>query len=115
MVTLNDIETTQGEVPQVIEQWFADRGIGPLSSNRTIELMRHIERLEAQVKSSTWTTVKPTKPGWYWWRTRTRSGKWCKIRLEEVRSNMTVSGWGEIDKLDGEWSSEPIAEPEEAS
>ncbi len=155
MVKLKDIETTQGEVPQVIEQWFTDRGLGSnLSSHKTMELMRYIERLEEgrqaseqlnslnsvaitellteikwlkaelegkkvhrvteeQAKPITWTTTKPTRPGWYWWRTRTRSGKWCKIRMEEVRSNMTVSGWGEIDKLDGEWSSSPIPEPQE--
>lgn len=59
---------------------------------------------------SVWTTQKPTKPGWYWWR---------DVEGDEVVVELMESGaffWG-ADKFDpnasGEWSSEPIEEPKE--
>lgn len=69
MVTLKEIEAHAFKDPvthdKLYAQWLEEHGIKPMSSIG-YELMRYIERLEAQVKPLTWTTTKPSKPGWYW-------------------------------------------------
>ncbi len=47
-----------------------------------------------------WTTDKPTKPGWYWWRA-SKNGTIC-IRYADPSSTLN----------EGQWAG-PIAEPEE--
>jgi hypothetical protein len=62
----------------------------------------------------TWTTRTPTQPGWYWWRLQRNAPKQVLL----VKTDMSVHGLNgradHIDELiDGEWSSEPLGEPEE--
>lgn len=64
----------------------------------------------------TWTTARPTKAGWYWWRTHAKDGKpWVvKVqRLDRGMMQMWRIGWDNpaIIGEGGEWQG-PI-EPEE--
>lgn len=65
-----------------------------------------------------WTTSKPTKPGWYWWR-RDPSVISTIVHLYVGREDgvlfMCLEGGAglAVDRLQGEWSSEPIPEPKE--
>jgi hypothetical protein len=61
----------------------------------------------------TWTSNKPTKPGWYWW----RKGRLCGVR--EVKYWFTfnshglyMTGRGYVQHLDGEWAG-PLNPPKE--
>lgn len=61
-----------------------------------------------------WTTKKPTQPGWYWWRTY-NDEPWEVVevcvnnnRMFHKRIGRTV----EIDSSKGEWSG-PLPEPDE--
>lgn len=66
-----------------------------------------------------WTTEKPTKPGWYWWRCR---GVQCVVEIgtpqHVIQLSSGLSVWftsGSVRKLqdvDGEWAG-PLEEPEE--
>jgi hypothetical protein len=64
-----------------------------------------------------WTTKKPTKPGWYWWRLydRTRGAAVEVIRIHPD-GIMFVNGgrYGEehLAVWPGQWSDAPIPEPE---
>lgn len=68
------------------------------------------------MKVSHWTTNKPTNPGWYWW----RNGYYraSPVLLERNGPDELYCSSSDIDELyesAGEWSSEPIAEPEECA
>lgn len=58
-----------------------------------------------------WTTTKPTKPGWYWWRDKafvlSGSQKPIELTSDDIK-RMYIFG------NTCEWSSEPIPEPKEA-
>jgi hypothetical protein len=63
-----------------------------------------------------WTHVRPSRPGWYWWRV----GRDNRARICEVyyfQNILIVSGISAYPKCVattiGEWSSEPIPEPKE--
>jgi len=61
-----------------------------------------------------WTTEKPTKPGWYWW--SPSKGIACIVEIvgRLVMKVYFISGRRDLlNNVKGEWSSEPIAEPEE--
>lgn len=65
------------------------------------------------MKPLKWTSTKPTKPGWYWWRTvTTQPGVY-----EVYHANGTLKVyWPKIEKvsaIEGEWAG-PIPEPEPA-
>lgn len=64
-----------------------------------------------------WTTNKPTKPGWYWWRhAGYPDGAWIERVYVRAGVAQCDNTWGilkPIDSMAREWSSEPIAEPEE--
>lgn len=73
------------------------------------------DRLKAAAlpPAMTWTTEKPTKPGWYWW----RRGTWMFIRT--VHADDDGQCWADgytVEQLcehDGEWAG-PIAPPMES-
>lgn len=99
MVTLKDIEAALADKNYVhadylTAQWWKDR------------------RLEEQAKPSTWTTVKPTTPGWYWWRSLNIG---IHQRCTEVYQDSSGKLFCIYGLNHGEWSSEPIAEPQEAT
>jgi len=54
----------------------------------------------------TWTLEKPTKPGWYWYRTDEKQNQLMDIRkLEEQMTAGWPSGRSEpVDSMPGEWS-----------
>ncbi len=60
----------------------------------------------------TWTTEKPSKVGWYWWRSK---GDVQILSLYECDSLLRAEGidihWG-VETLEGEWAG-PIVPPEE--
>lgn len=65
-----------------------------------------------------WTTVKPTKPGWYWWRVPHCADQIVEIILGGGRNSKRLwvirQGCGtttRLDQIDGEWQG-PL-EPEE--
>ena len=77
----------------------------------------HDTAMIAKAKPLTWTTEKPTKPGMWWWRSSDKQSQWIEdIDLRDGRlASIGTAGHVFIDgEYDGEWSSEPIAEPEEA-
>jgi hypothetical protein len=70
----------------------------------------------------TWTTTKPTKPGYYWWRAERaingiRYSHICRIMQYRDQSELHISSDGQDPSLlcnwSGEWSDRPIAEPRE--
>jgi hypothetical protein len=60
-----------------------------------------------------WTTDRPTKPGWYWY--RPKGGKTRHIL--QVRGDLTVHGINtyadHVDECDGKWQG-PLVPHEEA-
>jgi len=50
-----------------------------------------------------WTDVKPSTPGWYWWRNHA---------LDEACIVKVYEGYA-LPKIGGQWSDAPIPEPEE--
>jgi len=64
----------------------------------------------------TWTTDKPTTPGWYWWRSHPyKSGEHIIRVLDvlQVGHNLWAKGIGEITDLSCSWSSTAIEPPKE--
>lgn len=69
----------------------------------------------------TWTTEKPTKPGWYWCRWVMEDDRGdavaCKLDFNDDHVLCLVQeefDWLPLDEFgEREWSSEPITEPEE--
>lgn len=65
----------------------------------------------------TWTTVKPTKPGWYWW--RRPYGKRVIETIVKVKpwrigeTGLVVYACKPVERCAGEWSSEPLEPPKE--
>ena len=59
----------------------------------------------------TWTTEKPTKSGWYWWR---RRGDPFVLSVVEIEGQLFANGASveELTDHDGEWSG-PLEEPAE--
>ncbi len=62
----------------------------------------------------TYTTRKPTTPGWYWWRCfAITTGVLTQETIVQIDADGYCQQEGEyVDNLGGEWSSEPIKEPE---
>lgn len=69
-----------------------------------------------------WTTEKPTKPGWYWWR-RYPKKKAYKVEVKRGRGVLRGNQWLEVywegervarfdEPVRGEWAG-PLDEPEE--
>ena len=64
-----------------------------------------------------WTTEKPTKPGWYWWRHSTMA----RVQMARVDEMLAVSCMNElcsiceadhVDECDGQWAG-PLEPPHE--
>ena len=63
-----------------------------------------------------WTTDKPTKPGWYWWRTQGTEASVVRIIHTDEGGLIIQFETGHCTHLHtvrGEWSSTPVPEPEE--
>lgn len=70
-----------------------------------------------------WISAKPTKPGWYWLRPRDRSSTHIvKVLWTSTKKTKLIGYWLNgilqeqhhyVDAMLGEWSSEPIPEPQE--
>lgn len=58
-----------------------------------------------------WTTSRPTKPGWYWWRAHAKADPHLRC-ITYVLGRLCSDGLP-VKRSPGEWSSEPIPEPEE--
>ena len=59
----------------------------------------------------TWTTEKPTKPGWYWWRNNASEPRVVNIWQSRVHASiLKASGLGEVLYCDGEWAG-PLEPP----
>jgi hypothetical protein len=80
-------------------------------------LLETLENLIVDGRQMVWTAKKPTKPGWYWWRSKPKkspfvfnvylmSNVWCCSCHNGKACSVNSAG--------GEWSSEPIPEPKEA-
>ena len=65
-----------------------------------------------------WTTKKPRKPGWWWYREKARNGIWNNQCVMQVYNKCVSNGIerythrGNVSFSTGEWSDEPIPEPE---
>lgn len=62
----------------------------------------------------TWTTTKPTQPGWYWYRHSPEL--WSPGTILRVGGDgfiFGVQGMPHVSTLTGEWSSTPIPMPKE--
>lgn len=62
-----------------------------------------------------WTTDKPSKPGWYWWRTEGSveiTRVYIMVWNEADQEVRPWCSWGWIAQLEGEWAG-PIPEPTE--
>lgn len=62
-----------------------------------------------------WTDERPTKPGWYWWRSDTRTLMVvCYVEMSE-RDGCVSFAYGEryrlLSEMKGQWAG-PIMEPE---
>lgn len=66
-------------------------------------------------RESTWTTQQPSKPGWYW--ARTNMNYRAVIAYVDEHRQVLFPGHDYMvdfsEVTDGQWSSEPIKEPEE--
>lgn len=65
----------------------------------------------------TWTTNKPTTPGWYWWRRNKDKNLTChEIGYRHEHDGLWILSlpdeYVRIDEYGGEWAG-PIPEPEE--
>lgn len=93
----------------------------------TMSRMQRIQSLEKELATAkgevVWTTEKPTKPGWYWWRPRDRSSTHTvKVLSASTKQTKLIGYWLNgilqdrhhyVDAMLGEWSSETIPEPKE--
>lgn len=74
-----------------------------------------IEVFARALAVGTWTTEKPTTPGWYWW---SRKGRplVCSVYRDEYDKMLYVmfpeDSVRRVADQDGQWAG-PIAEPEE--
>lgn len=57
------------------------------------------------VSAMTWTTEKPTVPGWYWWRNKTR------MDIFQVRQ-IDIDIWDDVPHAPAEWAG-PLEPPKE--
>ena len=61
-----------------------------------------------QREAMTWTTDTPTKPGWYWWRSKIpHTDFWTCPTIRDITVSALLN-----DNLWGQWAG-PIPEPEE--
>lgn len=67
----------------------------------------------------TWTTEKPTQPGWYWWRVTKDDRErrivhvWFSDRIDPTMPRLIVDGVGDrYDLADCQWAG-PLLPPEE--
>lgn len=79
-------------------------------------LINENSRLKHQ-KIGTWSTEKPTRPGWYWWRQPYCQDVIVEITLGGAKNGkrlyvVTDGDTGELASFSGEWAG-PIPEPEE--
>ena len=72
--------------------------------------------LSAAPASQGWTSVRPTKEGWYWYRDKEAHIQKCIHVYHGIRNNWWTAGWNLGDKLlselHGQWSG-PIQSPRE--
>jgi hypothetical protein len=66
-----------------------------------------------------WTTQKPTRAGWYWWRNGERYALAAPVSIFQITDVLCFyphhGGCLRVSEAGGEWSSQPLAEPEEVS
>ena len=67
-----------------------------------------------------WTTKKPEKTGWYWYRGKLEQPTPRKVYFSQYTSvwcafDSIYSKVYHLDEIDGEWSDEPIPVPEEGN
>jgi hypothetical protein len=53
---------------------------------------RECERKTAKAAPVKWTTDKPTKPGWYWWRNRSKSNASALVEITIDEHGLLKSG-----------------------
>jgi hypothetical protein len=108
---------------EAVNKWMATWGIDldmRLSDVETNDLVTTLADAERHHKL-VWTTQKPTRAGYYWWRgqlhERGKPGHIIEVREREGRIEYEAGyEWYPIDTIADmiEWSSQPIAGPEEA-
>lgn len=88
------------------------KGLEALGVKCDVEVPIHdaVRYYLANLKPLTWTTEKPAKPGFWWWR---NEGDPSIRHIENVLGRLCDDGIP-VKGTPGEWSSSPIAEPEEA-
>ena len=89
------------------------RGCSPSQSGMLPE--EAIRRVRGHVPS--WTSEKPTVPGWYWWRRtivrhRQSTSKVYILEFVDSHNGPYNSCWGHASMLDGHWSG-PLEPPKE--
>ena len=61
-----------------------------------------------------WTSVKPAKPGWYWWRQDNKEAQMCRVWewWDKPELYVRIEGGDSvlINTLDGEWAG-PVEPP----
>ncbi len=77
---------------------------------------KRIETIHGAVPM-TWTTDKPTVPGWYWWRFDTHlfglKQQVVEVYLDEALVVKIDNERHKIDEMNGDWSSAPLEPPKE--
>ena len=63
----------------------------------------------------TWTSKKPTVPGWYWWRAIVYGRLFSRIyEVELFDGHLGIRAVNRVEFMEGDWAG-PIEPPKEAS
>ena len=62
-----------------------------------------------------WTREKPTKAGWWWYKDDITAARplWCTRAKRQITAHWHNGATDSVNDLDGQWSDQPIPEPEE--
>lgn len=58
-----------------------------------------------------WTTTKPTKPGWYWYRTHADVDHYVAQVCKRADGALYFDYDHVVSECHGQWSSEPLTSP----
>ena len=103
MSNLRELARTQY---QLSPDWSCGNRLAHASQD-VIALLDALEECELK-----WSTEKPTKPGWYWWRITMWGKQFSKVYMVEANRHgeLYISGLEIIDNINGQWAG-PIELP----
>lgn len=120
IAALREIVELQATIDEQVEENRGLRRDVLLMQKANAELRAEIAQLQAQLATAkrevSWTTQRPTKPGWYWWRCAPDAPPKCEeVRILDGLGLSWYGGlvWLKIDIKGGQWAAGPIPEPKE--